>query len=284
MQKLNKVLTTRFLKFLDEQSEKQPETYEKFYGEYNRFLKEGIATDYTHREALGKLLRFESSTLDAGKQTSLADYVKRMPSEQTEIYYIMAANREAALASPYYEVFLARKYEVLFLYDALDEFVMDHLATFESKPLKAAEKAELNVENQAQDGLSEEAAKALAEWMKTSLGDRVGEVRASKRLVDSPAVVVDSDKFLTSSMRRIMKAMKKNADADLPVTLDLEINPRHAIMSRLDAMRKTDEALATKVTEQVLDNARVAAGLLEDPRAMLKRLNELMEQVLTAKS
>src|ERR1019366_4296906 len=78
MQKLNKVLTSRFLKFLDEQSDKEAAAYEKFYHQYQRFLKEGIVTDFTHKDALGKLLRFESSSLDKGKLTSLPDYVKRM--------------------------------------------------------------------------------------------------------------------------------------------------------------------------------------------------------------
>jgi hypothetical protein len=120
MQKLNKVLTTRFLKFLDETAEKDPETYEKFYAEYQRFLKEGIVTDFTHKDALGKLVRYESSHTEKGKTTSLADYVKRMSSEQKEIYCLQVPNRDAAEASPYYEVFRERKFEVLFLYDAWD--------------------------------------------------------------------------------------------------------------------------------------------------------------------
>ncbi len=281
IQKLNKVLTTRFLKFLDDTSEKDAALYEKFYAEYQRFLKEGVVTDFTHKEALGKLLRYESSTTEAGKLTSLAEYVKRMSGDQKEIYYIMAPNRAAAEASPYFEVFRERKFEVLFLYDAWDEFVMEHLREFEGKPLKGAEKADINLAEKQSGALSEEAAKSLATWLKETLGERVGEVRASQRLVDSPAAVVDSDKFMTSSMRRMMKAMKK--DEELPAAKqDLEINPAHPIITRLDEMRQKDSALAGQVAEQVLDNARVAAGLLEDPRAMLKRLNQLLEKVLTA--
>jgi molecular chaperone HtpG len=281
MQKLNKVLTSRFLKFLDEQSEKEAEAYAKFYTEYQRFLKEGVVTDFTHKEALGKLLRFESSTMDKGKLTSLADYVKRMPSDQKEIYCLLAANREAAEASPYFEVFKERKWEVLFLFDAWDEFVIEHLHTFDSKPLKLAEKADLNLSAKKDGALSEEASKSLATWLKETLGDKVNEVRASQRLVDSPAVVVDSDKFMTASMRRIMKAMKQDGPEIPAAKHDFEINPAHPIMARLDAMRQKDAALAGSVAEQILDNARVAAGLLEDPRAMLTRLNSLLEKVLT---
>jgi molecular chaperone HtpG len=282
MQKLNKVLTGRFLKFLDDQSEKEPEAYEKFYAEYQRFLKEGVVTDFTHKEALGKLLRFESSALEKGKLTSLADYVKRMAAEQKEIYCLLTPNRAAAESSPYFEVFRERKWEVLFLFDPWDEFVMEHLHTFDGKTLKLAEKAELNLSETKKEGaLAEDAAKSLSQWLKETLGDKVGEVRVSQRLVESPAVVVDADKMMTASMRRMMKAMKQDAAADAPVKQDLEINPAHPIMARLEAMRQTDGALAASVAEQVLDNARVAAGVLEDPRTMLNRLNQLLEKVLT---
>lgn len=281
MQKLNKVLTNKFLKFLDEQSEKEAEAYEKFYAEYQRFLKEGVVTDFTHKDALGKLLRFESSSLDKGKLTSLADYVKRMPSEQKEVYCLLTPNRAAAESSPYFEVFKERKFEVLFLYDPWDEFVIEHLREFDGKQLKLAEKADLNLNEPKKDGaLSEAAAKSLSAWLKESLGDKVGEVRVSQRLVDSPAVVVDADKFMTASMRRIMKSMKQDSEAAAPVKYDFEINPAHPIMARLEAMRQKDAALAGSVAEQILDNARVAAGLLEDPRTMLNRLNQLLEKVL----
>ncbi len=281
MQKLNKVLTGRFLKFLDEQAEKDAATYEKFYAEYQRFLKEGVVTDLTHKEALGKLLRYESSALDPGKLTSLADYVKRMPAEQKEIYCLLAPTRAAAESSPYFEVFRERNFEVLFLHDPWDEFVTEHLHTFDGKPLTLAEKADLILNETKKDGaLSEDAAKSLAQWLKETLGDKVGEVRLSHRLVNSPAVVVDPDKFMTTNMRRILKSMKQEGEAAAPMKHDLEINPAHPIMARLDAMRSKDGPLAASVAEQVLDNARVAAGLLEDPRAMLNRLNQLLEKVL----
>jgi len=281
MQKLNKVLTGRFLKFLEEQAEKEVEAYEKFYAEYQRFIKEGVVTDFAHKDALGKLLRFESSALDPGKLTSLADYVKRMSSEQKEIYGLLAPNRAAAEASPYFEVFKERRFEVLFLYEPWDEFVVEHLREFDGKAIKLAEKADLNLSEKKAGALTEEEAKSLADWLKTTYGEQVGEVRVSQRLVDSPAVVVDADKFMTASMRRIMKAMRKEGEQAPPERHDLEINPAHPIIAQLNSMRIKDVALAASVAEQVLDNARVAAGILEDPRAMLMRLNKLLETVLS---
>ncbi|MCX6884498.1 MAG: molecular chaperone HtpG [Verrucomicrobia bacterium] len=280
MQRLNKALTGKFIKFLGEQAEKDAAAYETFYAEYQRFIKEGVATDYTHREGLGKLLRYETSTTKKGELTSLSAYVTRMGAEQKEIYYLLAPNREAAEASPYYEVFLSRGTEVVFMYDPWDEFVMEHLHTFEGKTLKAAEKADLGLEKTEGESLSEADGAALAKWMKETLGEAVREVRISQRLVESPAVLVDSDKYMTSSMRRILKAAGKGQEGSGNAPQDLEINPRSPIIIRLSAQRGADAALAGTVTEQLLDNARVSAGLLEDPRAMLKRMNELLERVL----
>jgi molecular chaperone HtpG len=286
LKKLNTALASRFLKFLEETAEKDTALYDTFYAEHSRFIKEGVAIDFGHREPLGRLLRYESSVTEKGKLTSLADYVKRMPGDQKEIFYLLAPNREAAESSPYFEVFKSRGYEVLFLDDPWDEFVMDHLHQVDGKPLRAAEKADLDIvaPPAAEGALGETEAGALAAWFKEKLGDRVGAVRASRRLVTSPAVVVDADRMITAGMRRVLKAVQKDKAAVPDATLDLEINPRHAVIVRLEAMRRTDEALAATVAEQVLDNARVAAGLLDDPRTMLGRLNALLERVLTASS
>jgi TNF receptor-associated protein 1 len=285
VQKLNQVITGRFLKFLEEQSEKDPASYEQFYAQFGRYLKEGVVNDYNHHDALGKLLRFESSTLDAGKKTSLAEYIKRMTGDQKEVYYLLAPSREAALSSPAFEVFRSKNYEVLLLDDPWDEFVMDHLREFDGKSLKAAEKAELSAETPKEGGLDEEKAKALAEWMKAQLNDRVAAVKPSQRLVDSPAILGDKDKFMTASMRRLMKAMKNSTDAkEEGAQYELEINPRHNLIVRLNQLRESDPALASQVAEQLLDNAKFAAGLIENPNVMLKRMNELLERVVGPKS
>ena len=281
MAKLKKVLSKRFIKMLTEKAKKDAEEYDGFFVQFGRFIKEGVASDFDNKEALGKLLRFESSVTDAGKTTSLADYVSRMPEEQTEIYYITAPNREAAEASPYFEAFKVKSQEVLFFYDAWDEFVADHLMEFDGKKLVAAEKAEVEVDAPAKDGerLSDEDGEALAKWIKEKLGDDVNEVRISKRLVDSPAVIVDGDKFMTASMRRMMKSMNPDGGG-LPEKYDLEINPGHNMIVLLNQQRADNSDLAGKVAEQIYDNCRAAAGLLEDPRAMINRMNELLEQAL----
>jgi len=280
LRKLNEVLTKRVLKWLDEESKADPAKYDTFFREHGHCLKEGVATDYTHREAVAKLLRFESSQTEGNKTTSLTEYVSRMPSEQTEIYYLLASTREAAEASPYFEVFREKKYEVLFLTHGHDEFVMDHLGNFDGKRLVAAEKADLKLDKETA-GLTADEGTALAGFIKESLADRVGEVRVSKRLVGSPAVVIESDTGLTTSMRRMMKMMRRDNETPFPEAKpDLEINPEHAMIVRLEKIRHGDATLAGEVSAQIFDNALVAAGLLEDPRAMLQRLNGLLEKLL----
>lgn len=276
MQKLNKVLTSRFLKFLEDEAKDNAEKYIGFFKEFGHFIKEGIATDFTHRDALAKLLRYETS--QAETPVGLADYVSRMPEDQKEIYFITGANRAACTVSPYYEALKAKNYEVLFLYDPWDEFVMDHLREFDGKKLVSAEKSEVALDA-PESKLDEDTTKSLCAFIKESLGETIGEVRVSKRLVDSPAVLVDSDKHMTSSMRRILKNM--NRGEAFPLKHDLEINPNHPMMAGLENARKGNPELGKQVVEQIHDNALISAGLMEDPQAMLKRINSLLEQLVT---
>jgi len=283
MRKLSKALTNRFLKHLAEEADKDAAAYDGFYSEYHRFLKEGVLSDWENQAALAKLIRYESSATEAGKKTSLAEYVKRMPEGQKDIYYLLAKDRAAAEASPYFEVFRARKFEVLFVDDPIDEFVMDRLRELDSKTITAAEKAELDVEDASKDGaLSDDEATSLAGWLKLTLGEAVHEVRSSKRLVDSPVVALDSDKYMTASMRRTLKSMGRDAMAGEDAAPDLEINPRHPVIVKLNQLRQNDAALAGLVAEQLNDQARLASGRLEDPRAMLQRMNALLSKVVGA--
>ena len=283
MRKLSKALTNRFLKHLAEEADKDAAAYDGFYSEYHRFLKEGVLSDWENQAALAKLVRYESSATEAGKKTSMADYVKRMPEGQKDIYYLLAKDRAAAEASPYFEVFRARKFEVLFVDDPIDEFVMDRLREFDSKSITAAEKAELDVEEASKEGaLSDDEATSLAGWLKLTLGEAVHEVRSSKRLVDSPVVALDSDKYMTASMRRTLKSMGRDAMAGGDAAPDLEINPRHPVIVKLNQLRQNDAALAGLVAEQLNDQARLASGRLEDPRAMLQRMNALLSKVVGA--
>ena len=272
MAKLNKTLTGRFLKFLGEQAKKDPEAYLEFFQEFGRYLREGIATDFEHREALAKLLRYETSGLDPEAHTSLAEYVERMKSDQEEIYFLVGPDRDTIEKSPYLEAMASKGLEVLYLYDPWDEFVMDHLGEFDGKKLVSCEQASVEADSAEGEGLTEEGTKGLCEWIGKTLGEEINEARASTRLVDSPAVVVDSEQ-LTSSMRRMMKAMNPGAPAG---KIDFEINPKHAIIQDLEATRAQDEGLAETALRQLLLTSRAAAGMIEDPRTMVAQLNQMV--------
>ncbi len=280
IEKLNKVITKRLLKFLEEEAKNRVDGYNEFYAEFGIFLKEGAAMDFTHKDQLVKLLRFESSLTEKGKTTSLADYVSRLGAEQKEIYYLVGPNRAAIESGPYLEGFKARNLEVLFCYESVDEYVMNNVREFDGKKLTAADHADVKLADlpKPEGGLSEDHAKALAQWLKDTLGDRVAEVKASDRLVDSPVLALNADKFMSPHMRRMMKAMNREG-ADSPLRVNLEINPRHAVITRLFETHTANPERAQLVAEQLLDNALISAGLLDDTTAMVARLNKLLESV-----
>ncbi len=283
IQKLNKVLTSRFLKFLGDEASRDPNAYHAFYDEFGICLKEGAAADHTHRDALAKLLRFPSSASEPNQRTSLADYVTRMPADQKEIYFLVAPTREEALASPYYEVFAKRHLEVLFPDEPWDEVVLERIGSFDGKRILPAEKAELDLpeSSDAPAALSDDDARLVANFIKEALGDRVDEVRISRRLADSPAAVAEGEAYLTASMRRMLKSMKRDEEGIPPLRPHLEINPRHPIIHGLARARTQRPDLAAPVAEQLLDQALIAAGLHEHPGTMIRRLNSLIEKLLT---
>ena len=280
LDKLGKVITKRFLKFLDEEATARPDGYIKFYANFGIFLKEGAALDHTHKDQLMKLLRFESSLTDKTKQTSLADYVTRMGADQKEIYYLVGKDRAAIESGPYLEGFKARNLEVLFCYEPVDEYVMNNAREFDGRKLIAADHADVKLADipQPDGALSEADAKTLTEWLKATLGDRVAAVKVSDRLVDSPALAINADAFMSAHMRRMMKAMNKDG-GESPLRVNLEINPRHAVLTHLHALHTGNPDKAKLVAEQLLDNALISAGLLDDATAMVARLNQLLESV-----
>jgi TNF receptor-associated protein 1 len=287
VQKLNKVLTKRFLKLLEEKANKEPEVYADFWSKFGIFLKEGVTTDFTHRDQLLKLLRYESSYTADKENTSLADYLSRAPEGQKEIYYLSGPNRQAIESGPYLEAFKARNIEVLFLLEPIDEFVMNHARSFEEKNFVSADNDAIDLdaiapdtETEKPEALEDSVCSELCTFLKEQLGDGVEEVSASDRLVGSPAMIVNADKAMTAQMRKMMRAMQQQGgieDKEPPVKL--QINPRHPLIKNLASLRQNDSELAQLISSQILDNARMAAGLLEDPTTMLQRNYGILEKL-----
>jgi len=283
--KLNSVLTKRFLKFLAETSKKEPDSYLEFWKEFGLLIKEGAATDFDHREAIAKLLRFESSILEPGELTGLEDYVTRMPKEQKEILFLFGRNREAIESGPYLEALKARNLEVLILTEPVDEYVMQSVREFDEKKLLSADSEDLKLEklDDEPEGerISKKALKGLCKWMKETLGERVTDVEEGERLLDSPVCVVGGDAMGGPSARRVMKLMQGTDAAMPPPSVKLQINPRHPIFKGLSELRESNAETAGLIANQLLDNALASADLLEDPREMISRNFQALEKLAT---
>ncbi|HML95982.1 MAG TPA: molecular chaperone HtpG [Thermodesulfobacteriota bacterium] len=278
--RIGQVITGRFIKFLEDEAKKDPAKFEEFYRKFSIYLKEGIAADLKNRDQLAKLLRYESSATEKGKLTTLEEYAARMKDGQKEIYYLYAPGREILEAGPHIEAFRARGLEVLYLYEPVDEFVMTSLGKYDDKELVSADNASIDFGDDGkapESKVSEEDAKALTAWFKDVLGDRVNEVVMSKRLVDSPAVALNADKFMTPSMRRMMKAIQR--EGKIENSINLELNPAHKLIEGLSVLRDKDPETAKLVAEQIFDNALVAAGFMEDAREMVGRVYSILERV-----
>lgn len=278
IQKLNKLITKRFLKFLATQAKQSPEAYEDFYTKFGRFLKEGIATSFEHQEALAGLLRFETTMTEAGTTTNFAEYTDRAKDGQEEIYYLVGASREILEKGPYLEAFKARGLEVALFTDTVDQYVLDSMPEFKGKKLIPADRADIELDEVEADGesLDEATLATLSGWMAETLGDRVEKVEAGKRLVNSPVAALAPKEAPNAQMMAMMKAMGQEVPTP---KVTLEINPRSEVIKNLAGLQQRDQELAKLVTEQLTDNALLAAGLMENPQEMVGRMNDLLARV-----
>ncbi|MCL5781060.1 MAG: molecular chaperone HtpG [Firmicutes bacterium] len=280
MSKLRKVITGRFLKFLHEQAKSKPEKYKEFWQNFGIFIKEGAATDFTYRKELVGLLRFSSSKSGEGELVSLRDYVERMKGNQKDIYFINGPTKEVIESSPYLEVFRNQDTEVLFTHEPVEDYILSQLGEFEGKKLVSIDQAGLELpETQTRDGdaLAPEQVEALTRWLKEVLGDKVTEVRESRRLSGSPAILLNPD-HMTGSLQRMMQVMNKDINAIGPKVL--EINSAHPVINRLSELSQQGDSFARVAAEQLFDNALISAGLIVDPRGIVQRMNQILERAL----
>ncbi|MCB1076849.1 MAG: molecular chaperone HtpG [Verrucomicrobiae bacterium] len=280
VRKIGDVVVKRLLKQLDKEACDDAKKYDGFYKDFSRFLKEGIATDFTNREAIAKLLRFESSMTQPGETVGLADYVKRMTADQKAIYYQVAHSRAAIESGPYVEAFKAKGIEVLYMFDTIDEYVVSSLHKFEEKDLKSVNADDIDLGDSDTEGeaLAESETSTLCDWIKERLSASVETVRPGKRLVGSPALVLTPDGEMTPQMRQMMKALGKDGGMPGPKVV-FEINPRHNLVKGLSKLHQSDPDTAGLITEQILDNALLSAGLLDEPQRIIDRTQKLMEKL-----
>ncbi|MCG2582425.1 MAG: molecular chaperone HtpG [Marinobacter sp.] len=279
VESIRTALTKRVLDMLSKLAKKDPEQYQKFWGEFGTVIKEGPAEDFSNREKIAGLLRF--ATTHTGEQTqnvSLDDYIGRMKEGQNKIYYITADNFMAAKSSPHLEVFRKKGIEVLILSDRIDEWMMGYLNEYDGKQFQDVARGDLDlgeVETEEDKKHKEEAAeehKDLLERIKKALDDRVQDVRVTNRLTDSPACLVVGDFDMGAQMKKIMEAAGQKVPDSKPI---FEINVDHPLVQRLES-EKGDERFG-ELSAVLLDQATLASGeQLADPGAYVTRLNRLL--------
>ncbi len=255
-------------------SANQPELYLKFIEQYNRPLKEGLYGDYANRETLLDLVRFKSTRVEG--LTSLADVKSRMKEGQKSIYYITGGAESLLRTSPLLEIYKKKDLEVLILDDEIDEIVFSGVDKYGEIDLKAVNKAATSedLKDEAEPDKAEEL-KPLLEKLRTILGERVKDVRASVRLADSPSCIVSDEEEPSLKMQQMLRAMgQKELPASKPT---LEINPDHEIVKKL--LARPDDATTQDAAWLLLDQALLMEGVpLQDPATFVQRLNRILNQ------
>ena len=253
-------------------SENNPELYDKFIREYNRPLKEGLYSDYANRDTLLELVRYKSNEVEGF--TSLKAYKERMKEGQKAIYYITGGKENILRNSPLLASYKKKGYEVLIMDDDIDEIVISMVGEYQELPLKAINKS--GAMDDIKEEKSEEEKKndtSLVERFKALLGDRVKDVVASDRLVDTPAVIVMDENDPSWQMQRLMKQMGQGADMP-EVKPIFEINPDSELVKKAEGL---DDESAGKLDSVLLDGAYLAEGIMpSDPAAYTRNVAELL--------
>jgi molecular chaperone HtpG len=274
---IRKGCTAKVLGLLADLAENDKEKYSKFWDEFGNVLKEGVGEDFANKDKIAGLLRFATTKADTTDEAvSLKDYIARMKDGQEKIYYVTADSFNAAKNSPHLEVFRKKGIEVLLLSDRVDEWVVSNLPEFEGKQLVSVAKGGLDLgsledaaEKQEQEKQADEF-KGLTDKIKTSLSDKVKEVRVTHRLTDSPACLVADEHDMSGNLARLMKAAGQKAPTSQPI---LEINPKHPVVLRL----QNEDAHFDDWAAVLFDQALLAeGGQLDDPAGFVKRINQLM--------
>jgi len=286
--KMASSVTTTIINYLIDKAKNHPEEYSKFWKEHSKIFKLGYS-DFTNHEKFMELLRFNSSSSkDKDELVSFADYTSRMKEGQKEIYYISGSSREALEFDPRMEIFRNKGLEVFYLYDPVDEFVFSSLRKYKDYEFVSVENADFKKINNFKDveerkknieDLSKDDSKhfsSLLKKMKDILGDKVVDVRESKRLVDSASCLVSESDSLSATMHKLMKLANKDTAS---LKMIFEINPGHPLIRNLLKVFKADsnDPYVKNITEQLYELSLLQDGNLDDPHLLIRNMNKLLE-------
>ena len=287
----------------EEKKEKKDEEglWSKFWKEFNKNLKMGCYEDDSNRSKLSKLLRFFTTKSD-GKEVSLDKYLDRMQESQESIYYMSGESLETMKKAPALQIFLKKDLEVLMLPDHLDEPCLQKLADYEGKKFVSIQKADVKLDETEDEKKKfnkiKDMYKPLTDWWKKKLTDltesgamkeagvKVERVEVSKRLTDSPVVVVTSQFGYSAQQEKVMKSQAFQNKEQLSMMAGrktLEVNPNHPVIVDLLAKVKASEGdeAAAKTAEVLFQTALIESGFeIADPSALVNHVYRLMSKEL----
>lgn len=275
--KIKQAVTAKIISTL-ETLKKDPVRYNRFWSAFGAFIKEGVHTDWTNADRLKKLLKYPTAGTDAGTTVFLEDYVKAMPQDQQDIYYLCAEREEDARRSPQLEAARAHGCDVLLWCDGVDEFLAQSLREFEGKKFVDIGRGDVEFgsedERKAAKAANDQAAGELKDFIaavKTALERSVADVRVSTRLTDSPCCLVARENSMPAGYARMMRAMKEEVPEEKRI---LELNPSHPLVRKLAA--ETGDAQKQGI-ELLYDAALIAEGSpVADGAEFARRLAQLM--------
>ena len=312
--KIRKVLVKKVLDHLAKLADDDTETYRTFIEQFGSILREGIASDFGHRERIANLLRFHSSKVGDDDLVSLDDYIDRIetktddgdtteakaedtgekPTDEEKtseklqpIYYATGTSVASLRRNPNLEIFEKRGIEVLFLVNPIDELVFNHLGRYRDHELVSIESADLELPDADDGDSTDEAGSApnfdqLLVLVREALGDDVAEVRASKRLTDSPCCVVTGQGLGT----QLQKVLAMQHDDFSMGKHTFELNPKHPFVRRLGELvpNSDNKAFIEQCSRQLLANALLQAGLAPKPEETIARTQQFMEELAGGRS
>lgn len=279
--KIREIVTNRLLGMFEDWAKTDVEKYATFFTKFGNYVKLGLGSDFTNKDRLVELMRFETSKTEAGKMTSFKEYVSAMGEEQKEIYYITGESRAVVEKNPNLEYFRKNDIEVMFFTGQVDLFTLTTLSEYDGKNIVSIEKADIDIakdkDEDSKDALKGSEAKDILKRCKEILGDRVEDVIESKRLVDSVATLVVGDSGMDAQMERMMKMMDANFTSSKKL---LEVNLSHPLMknlARLNSENHEDPTIVEAV-EQMYEGALLVEDNLQNPMDFVRRAMDFMEK------
>lgn len=282
IRQMQKVITRKVLSELDKMKEKEPEKYAKFFSEFGKILKEGVHSDYENKEKLKDLLMYETMNNESGKLIGLKEYVDAMPPEQKDIYYITGESRQAVENSSALEIFRSQGFDVLFMTDPIDEWIMPSMGQFAKFQFKSATKGDIELDEKSKKASEKVISKAAKEHknllgiIQKELDANVKEVRFTNRLTDSACCLVGDEHAMSAHMERLFKAMKQDVPENKRI---LELNPKHPLVSSMQKLFDADKADPElgKYAHLLYDQALLTEGSpIPDPLTFAKNVADLM--------